>query len=81
MDSKKVVVGMIGFPNVGKSSIINVLINKKNVGVTSTPGIKVKYKYYSLTINFVFCSPNEENKKLNMYILIKKYSICYNNFK
>jgi len=38
-DSKKsIVVGVIGFPNVGKSSIINSLTRSKLVGVSSTPG-------------------------------------------
>jgi len=38
-DSKKsIVVGVIGFPNVGKSSIINSLTRSKAVGVSSTPG-------------------------------------------
>ena len=38
-DSKKsIVVGIVGFPNVGKSSIINSLRRGKVVGVSSTPG-------------------------------------------
>lgn len=38
-DSKKsIVVGIVGFPNVGKSSIINSLIRNRAVGVSSTPG-------------------------------------------
>lgn len=31
-------VGFVGYPNVGKSSLINVLCGRKRVGVTSTPG-------------------------------------------
>lgn len=31
-------VGMIGYPNVGKSSVINVLCGTKRVGVASLPG-------------------------------------------
>jgi len=40
IDSKKsaVTVGIIGFPNVGKSSLINSMIKKKAVGVSNTPG-------------------------------------------
>ena len=38
-DTKKsITVGVIGFPNVGKSSIINSMTRNKNVGVSSTPG-------------------------------------------
>lgn len=35
---KSIVVGIVGFPNVGKSSIINSLKRGKAVGVSSTPG-------------------------------------------
>lgn len=34
----QVKVGFVGYPNVGKSSLINVLCGKIRVGVTSTPG-------------------------------------------
>lgn len=33
-----VVIGMVGYPNVGKSSVINTLCHKKLVGVGSRPG-------------------------------------------
>jgi len=32
------VVGTVGYPNVGKSSVINVLMGIKKVGVASLPG-------------------------------------------
>lgn len=35
---EKVTVGMVGYPNVGKSSTVNVLVEKKRVAVSSTPG-------------------------------------------
>jgi large subunit GTPase 1 len=31
-------VGTVGYPNVGKSSVINVLCGKKLVGVANRPG-------------------------------------------
>ncbi|KAL9650050.1 hypothetical protein ABK040_003168 [Willaertia magna] len=37
-DIGRVVVGMVGYPNVGKSSLVNVLCGKKKVAVGSTPG-------------------------------------------
>ena len=36
--SDRVVVGTVGYPNVGKSSVINVLMGMKKVGVASLPG-------------------------------------------
>ncbi|VDM76046.1 unnamed protein product [Strongylus vulgaris] len=36
--SKPVVVGMVGYPNVGKSSTINKLAGEKKVSVSATPG-------------------------------------------
>ncbi|GAA5966448.1 hypothetical protein JCM3765_007576 [Sporobolomyces pararoseus] len=35
---EKMVVGLVGYPNVGKSSTINSLIGEKKVSVSSTPG-------------------------------------------
>ncbi|GAA6014382.1 hypothetical protein JCM11491_007035 [Sporobolomyces phaffii] len=35
---EKMVVGLVGYPNVGKSSTINALIGEKKVSVSSTPG-------------------------------------------
>lgn len=37
-DSTKLVIGMIGYPNVGKSSTVNVLMKNKKVSVSSMPG-------------------------------------------
>jgi len=34
----KLMVGTVGYPNVGKSSLINVLCAKKRVGVAAMPG-------------------------------------------
>ena len=35
---RRVVVGMVGYPNVGKSSTVNALVAKKKTGVSATPG-------------------------------------------
>ncbi|XP_059626087.1 GTPase LSG1-2 [Cornus florida] len=45
--SKSVVVGFVGYPNVGKSSTINALVGEKRTGVTSTPG---KTKHFQTLI-------------------------------
>jgi nuclear GTP-binding protein len=37
-----IVVGIVGFPNVGKSSLINSLMRSRAVGVSSTPGYTTK---------------------------------------
>ena len=34
----RLVVGTVGYPNVGKSSVINVLFGGKKVGVAAMPG-------------------------------------------
>lgn len=45
--SSNVVVGFVGYPNVGKSSTINALVGQKRTGVTSTPG---KTKHFQTLI-------------------------------
>lgn len=37
-EAQRLIVGMVGYPNVGKSSLINTLCGKKKVGVDSKPG-------------------------------------------
>ncbi|GAV57876.1 MMR_HSR1 domain-containing protein [Cephalotus follicularis] len=44
---KNVMVGFVGYPNVGKSSTINALVGQKRTGVTSTPG---KTKHFQTLI-------------------------------
>ena len=46
-------IGMVGYPNVGKSSIINVLFGAKKVGVAAQPG-KTKH-FQTLNINSQIC--------------------------
>jgi len=45
--AKHVVVGFVGYPNVGKSSTINALVGEKRTGVTHTPG---KTKHFQTLI-------------------------------
>lgn len=45
--SNIVIVGFVGYPNVGKSSTINALVGEKRTGVTSTPG---KTKHFQTLI-------------------------------
>ncbi|XP_062204190.1 GTPase LSG1-2-like [Phragmites australis] len=45
--AKHVVIGFVGYPNVGKSSTINALVGEKRTGVTHTPG---KTKHFQTLI-------------------------------
>lgn len=48
-DLNTYVIGMVGYPNVGKSSTINCLIGEKKTSVSATPG-KTKH-FQTLIIN------------------------------
>lgn len=45
-------VGMVGYPNVGKSSTINTLLKKKVVPVSNTPG-KTKHLQVSYETDYI----------------------------
>ena len=47
-DKKEISVGVIGYPNVGKSSVINTLISKKSCKVAPVPGQTKIWQYISL---------------------------------
>jgi nuclear GTP-binding protein len=47
-DKKQIAVGIIGYPNVGKSSIINTLTSKKSVKVAPVPGETKVWQYVTL---------------------------------
>eukprot|EP00527_Entomoneis_sp_CCMP2396_P006564 CAMPEP_0198142496 /NCGR_PEP_ID=MMETSP1443-20131203/5263_1 /TAXON_ID=186043 /ORGANISM="Entomoneis sp., Strain CCMP2396" /LENGTH=626 /DNA_ID=CAMNT_0043805515 /DNA_START=79 /DNA_END=1959 /DNA_ORIENTATION=+ len=47
-DKKEISVGVIGYPNVGKSSVINTLISKKSCNVAPIPGETKIWQYVSL---------------------------------
>ncbi|SCM04197.1 cytosolic preribosomal GTPase, putative [Plasmodium chabaudi chabaudi] len=55
-DTPKLVVGFIGFPNVGKSSVINSIVGEKKVGVSRQPGKTKHFQTISLNhYNFTLC--------------------------
>lgn len=54
-DSKHVVVGFVGYPNVGKSSTINALVGTKKTGVTSTPGKTKHFQTLIISDKLMFC--------------------------
>jgi nuclear GTP-binding protein len=47
-DKKQISVGLIGYPNVGKSSVINALKGKKSVKVAPIPGETKVWQYVTL---------------------------------
>lgn len=47
-DKKQISVGVIGYPNVGKSSVINTLISKKSCKVAPVPGETKIWQYVTL---------------------------------
>ncbi|KAH7445383.1 hypothetical protein KP509_01G006000 [Ceratopteris richardii] len=53
--SKHVVVGFLGYPNVGKSSTINALVGEKKTGVTSTPGKTKHFQTLIISEKLMLC--------------------------
>jgi large subunit GTPase 1 len=51
----RLVVGMVGYPNVGKSSTINVLLAQKKVSVSSTPGKTKNFQTHMLGDDIMLC--------------------------
>eukprot|EP00735_Rhodelphis_limneticus_P000935 TRINITY_DN11470_c0_g1::TRINITY_DN11470_c0_g1_i1::g.10864::m.10864 TRINITY_DN11470_c0_g1::TRINITY_DN11470_c0_g1_i1::g.10864 ORF type:complete len:661 (+),score=158.79,sp/Q6NY89/LSG1_DANRE/44.43/3e-146,MMR_HSR1/PF01926.18/2.8e+02,MMR_HSR1/PF01926.18/56,MMR_HSR1/PF01926.18/2.7e-13,FeoB_N/PF02421.13/41,FeoB_N/PF02421.13/0.0001,DUF258/PF03193.11/0.0018,Sporozoite_P67/PF05642.6/0.0021,CDC45/PF02724.9/0.0046,Miro/PF08477.8/2.6e+02,Miro/PF08477.8/8.8e+03,Miro/PF08477.8/1.8,Vfa1/PF08432.5/5.8,DUF4611/PF len=51
----RVTVGMVGFPNVGKSSTINVLCGTKKVSVSATPGKTKHFQTLLVTDRICLC--------------------------
>jgi len=48
-------VGLVGYPNVGKSSTINSLIGEKKVSVSSTPGKTKHFQTIHLSPEIILC--------------------------
>ncbi|XP_073054834.1 GTPase LSG1-2-like [Primulina eburnea] len=55
VSSRGVVVGFVGYPNVGKSSTINALVGEKRTGVTSTPGKTKHFQTLMISEKFTLC--------------------------
>ena len=53
--SRKTQVGLVGYPNVGKSSTINALIGAKKVSVSSTPGKTKHFQTIHLSPQVILC--------------------------
>lgn len=51
----KLVVGLVGYPNVGKSSTINALLGEKKVSVSATPGKTKHFQTIHLSPTTVLC--------------------------
>jgi large subunit GTPase 1 len=52
---QRTTVGLVGYPNVGKSSTINALIGAKKVSVSSTPGKTKHFQTIHLSDSVVLC--------------------------
>ena len=52
---EKIEVGLVGYPNVGKSSVINSLFGKKKVAVASMPGKTKHFQTLILNENITLC--------------------------
>ncbi|KAI0003432.1 P-loop containing nucleoside triphosphate hydrolase protein [Xylariaceae sp. FL0662B] len=52
---KKLQIGLVGYPNVGKSSTINALIGAKKVSVSATPGKTKHFQTIHLSDRVILC--------------------------
>lgn len=53
--TRKIQIGLVGYPNVGKSSTINSLLGAKRVSVSSTPGKTKHFQTIHLSSRIVLC--------------------------
>ncbi|GME85365.1 unnamed protein product [Ambrosiozyma monospora] len=52
---KRLQIGLVGYPNVGKSSTINALVGSKKVSVSSTPGKTKHFQTILLSDDVILC--------------------------
>ncbi|CAG8692878.1 979_t:CDS:2, partial [Acaulospora colombiana] len=52
---RKLMIGLVGYPNVGKSSTINALLGEKRVSVSSTPGKTKHFQTIHISPLLVLC--------------------------
>lgn len=70
----KTVIGLVGYPNVGKSSTINALVRSKKVSVSTTPGKTKHFQTLNLDDELCLCDcpglvfPNFVNNKAEMVV-------------
>lgn len=74
LDQNVATIGFVGFPNVGKSSLVNVLCKKKLVGVAAMPGKTKHFQTLYLESDFMLCDcpglvfPSAESNREQMVI-------------
>mmetsp|Transcript_60147 Transcript_60147/g.90662 ORF Transcript_60147/g.90662 Transcript_60147/m.90662 type:complete len:269 (+) Transcript_60147:878-1684(+) len=74
MLNKSVTVGMVGYPNVGKSSTINVLCKEKKVAESATPG-KTKH-FQTIILNEYICLCDCPGLVFPSFIATKADMVC-----
>ncbi|CAG8696324.1 11280_t:CDS:2, partial [Scutellospora calospora] len=54
-EDHKITIGLVGYPNVGKSFTINALLGEKRVSVSSTPGRTKHFQTIHLSPSLILC--------------------------